>query len=174
MAAGQGIDVGGIAQTVLDAVVAHFAASDVELPERRVIAPGDTRAIAWDQCEAVLVTCAGIGWGQAPGLGGGARQTGNPLAATAMRHAVVTVQIVRWAPSGEDGYPPPDTELTEAGLAVLRDMGLLSQALVEVCGKDGPLKDAGSATAGAVVPVGPQGCYVASEGSVEVTASQLT
>lgn len=173
MSAGQGIDVGTIAQTTLAAVVAHFAASEVELPERRVIAPGDTRAIAWD-CESILVTTAGIGWGQAQGQGGGARQTGNPVSATAVRHTVIALQIVRPVPEGDSGEPPDADELTAAGLALMRDAGLLSQALVEVCGRDGPLKRAGSAVPGAVVMVGPDGGYAAAEGSLEITASQLT
>lgn len=174
MTAGQYIDVPGIARTVLDGVIAHFAASSVELPGRRLIAPGDTRAIAWD-CEGVLVTCGGIVWGQGPGAATGTgRATGNPVSVGA-RYAVFGVQIVRSTAEVEhDGTePPPTADLTKAGLALMVDAGMLSQALVELCGKGGPLSRAGMATAGDVVFVGPSGMYAASEGHISVTASTI-
>lgn len=169
MAAGQYIDVPSLAQAVLIGVVAHFNEAGVELPDRQVIAPGETRAIAWD-CEAVMVTLAGIGWGQAPGAGSGARQTGNPTSVGA-RHAVFTIQIIRCAVDAGDG--PADAEkLTDAGLVAMRDAALLSQALVELCGRDGALKQAGMATSVSVEMLGPTD-FTAVEGSVAVSAKTL-
>lgn len=174
MTAGQYIDVPGIAATVLAGVVAHFAASRVELPGRRLIAPGDTRAIAWD-CEGVLVTCGGILWGQGPGVSSSVgRGTGNPVSVGA-RYAVFAVQIVRSTAAVEhDGEDPPTPEdLTAAGLAMMTDAGLLSQALVELTGKNGALSSAGMATAGDVVFLGPSGMFAATEGHLSVTTSTL-
>lgn len=171
MAGGQHITVPSLAQAVLDGVVAHFNAAGVELPARQVIPPGEPRSIAWD-CDAVLVTLAGIVVGQAPGQGGGARQTGNPIS-VGVRHAVIVVQIVRCVPE-LDGVEPPDAEkVTEAGLALIRDAGLLSQALVELCGQNGALRSAGSAIAGAVEILGPAGGFAACEGNITTTAKDL-
>jgi hypothetical protein len=172
--AGQYIDIPGIARTVLAGVIAHFAASPVELPGRRLIAPGDTRAVAWD-CECVIVTCGGIVWGQGPGAATGvARGTGNPVSVGA-RYTVMAVQIVRSTAAVEhDGIdPPPPADLTTAALALLTDGGLLSQALVELCGKDGALQRMGMASAGDVVFLGPAGMFAATEGHLSVTASRL-
>lgn len=174
MTAGQYIDVPGIAAIVLAGVVAHFAPSKNELPHRRFIAPGDTRAIAWD-CESVLVTCGGILWGQGPGISASVgRGTGNPVSVGA-RYAVFGVQIVRSTAAVEhDGEDPPTPDaLTTAGLAMMIDAGMLSQALVELAGKDGPLKRAGMATAGDVVFLGPSGMFAATEGHLSVTAGTL-
>lgn len=172
MPAGKGPDIGWIATTTLDGVVAHFAASEVQLPDRRVIAPGQPRLVAWD-CAAVLVTCGGIGWGQGPGTGSGtARPTGNPVAAGA-RHTVIAVQIVRWVPESDGTNPPDADELTAAGLEVMRDAGLLSQALVDLCGPSGPFKKLGTAIAGAVEILGPSGFMAASEGNLTITAGNL-
>jgi hypothetical protein len=172
--AGQYIDVPGIARTVLDGVVAHFAASSIQLPGRRLIAPGDTRAVAWD-CEGVTVTSGGIVWGQGPGVSASVgRGTGNPVSVGA-RYAVFSVQIVRSTAEVEhDGIdPPPAGDLTKAGLALMIDAGMLSQALVELCGKGGPLSRAGMATAGDVVFLGPSGMFAASEGHLSVTAAAI-
>lgn len=171
MAAGQYIDVPSIAQTVLIGVVAHFNAAGVELPDRQLIPPGEPRSIAWD-CDAVLVTLAGIGVGQAPGQGGGARQTGNPTSVGA-RHAVIVVQIVRCVPEPVGDELTDAEKTTEAGLALIKDAALLSQALAELCGQSGALRRAGSAIAGAVEPIGPSGGYAAVEGNVTVTAKDL-
>jgi hypothetical protein len=172
--AGQFVDVPGTASIILAGVVNHFAASRVELPDRRFIAPGDTRAVAWD-CESVTVTCGGILWGQGPGVSASVgRGTGNPVSVGA-RYAVFAVQIVRSTADvehdGED--PPPPPALTKAGLAMMVDMGLLSQALVELAGKNGPLSRAGMATAGDVVPLGPSGMFAATEGHLAVTVASL-
>jgi len=175
VSAGQGIDVGAVAQIVLDGVVAHFAASEVTLPERRVIAPGDPRGIAWD-CEQLVVTCGGIGWGAGPGTNSAtARSTGNPVSTAGARHTALAVQIVRCVPIGESGDPPTPPaadEVTEAGLGLMRDGALLSQALTELIGRDGALGRAGAGLVGVEV-LGPDGGMAAVEGILTVTAGVL-
>lgn len=174
MTAGQYVDIPGTATTILAGVVAHFAASRVELPTRRLIAPGDTRAVAWD-CEGVLLTCGGILWGQGPGVASSVgRRTGNPVSVGA-RYAVFAIQIVRSTAEVEhDGEDPPTpAALTKAGLAMMVDAGLLTQALVELAGKNGALARAGMATAGDVVFLGPSGMFAATEGHLAVTVASL-
>ncbi|MGH3921882.1 MAG: hypothetical protein ACRDTT_03225 [Pseudonocardiaceae bacterium] len=172
MPIGAGIDVADIAQTVLIGVAGHFAASGVDLPPRQVIAPGQSRVVPWD-CESVVVTCDGIGVGHAPGSGATARQAGTNLS-TGGRYTTIAVQIVRCVPLGDGGEPAADGELTDAGLAMMRDAGVLSQALTEIVGRAGPLKQHGSAVAGAVEFLGPEGGFSAVEGSVTITAMKLT
>jgi hypothetical protein len=167
VASGQYIDVPSIAQAVLIGVAAHFNDAGVELPDRQVIAPGEPRTVAWD-CSAVMVTLGGIVWGQAPGAGGGARQTGNPISVGA-RHAVISVQIVRPAMDA-DGDVPDAEKLTDAGLTFIRDAALLSEALIALCRRGGALVASGSATPGDVVALGPDGGFTAVEGSLSVTA----
>jgi hypothetical protein len=177
MPAGQGLDVASIASKVLDAVVAHLeAAPGVNVPQRRIIAPGNPRLIAWD-AEQIVVALSGIGVGQAPGQGGGSQRIGNPVSSRGMRHAVLAVQLVRCVPESADGAtPPPASAVTDAGLALMRDAGLLSQALVEACTKLGgvdALGPGGSSRPGAVEVLGPDGGMAAVEGSIEITAGTL-
>lgn len=171
MNAGQYLDIPSTAQAVFDGVIAHFAASRVVLPDLRYIAPGATRDIAWD-CESYLVTCGGIQLGQAPGLTSTAigRQTGNPSSSGGVRYAIFSVQIVRCVPSLED---PNTDKLTEASLELFTDAGMLSQALEELCGRNGLLRQYGAATAGDVELIGPSGGYSATEGHLAVTAMAL-
>lgn len=175
MPAGQGIDVPAIAQAVMDGVVAHYAplAPAVTLPDRRVIVGGEPRTVAWD-CESVLVTCGGIVYGQGPGVvtAGQGQRTGNPLG-TVLRHTVMAVQIVRCVPAWDGTNPPDAAAVTTAGLALMRDTGLLSQALMELCGPNGALRRFGMAVAGAVEILGPAGGMAATEGNVQVTAGDL-
>jgi len=172
VSAGQGIDVGATAQTVLDGVVAHFAASEVGLPDRRVIAPGDPRGVAWD-CEQLVVTCGGINWGAGPGTNSAtARGTGNPVSTAGARHTAIAVQIVRCVPVGDEHGPPAAAEVTEAGLALMRDGGLLSQGLIEIIGREGALAKAGAGLVGVEV-LGPGGGMAAVEGIVTVTLASL-
>jgi hypothetical protein len=172
VSAGQGIDVGAVAQAVLDGVVAHFAASEVTLPERRVIAAGDPRGVAWD-CDQLVVTCGGIGWGAGPGTGSAtARPTGNPISTAGARHTAIAVQIVRAVPVGGEDGPPPAADVTAAGLALMRDGGLLSQALTELIGRDGALGRAGAGLVGVEV-LGPGGGMAAVEGILTATLAGL-
>lgn len=169
MTAGQYIDIPWYAQNILAGVVAHFDAAGVDLPDRRVIAPGDTREISWD-CEAVVVSMGGIGPGQAPGTGASAKQTGNP-SSVAAQHAVFFVQIIRTAVDVGPNAAGSD-QLTAAGLASMRDAAMLFQALQELCGRNGLLRRSGLAELGSVVPLGPAD-FTAVEGSLTVTAKDL-
>ena len=177
MSVGQGLAVADIAQTILDAVTSHFnAASGITLPDRRIIAPGNIRLIAWDNCEQLIVAMNGIGLGAAPGQGGTPQRTGNPISSTGLRHAVFAVQLVRWAPESRDGTTPPEAAtVTTAGLALMRDGGILSQALVEACSSlKAGLGHGGTAAPCAVEVIGPYGGMAAVEGSIAITAGDLT
>lgn len=174
---GLGLAVAAVAQTILDTIVAHYDGVDgVSLPSRRLIAGGNPRLVAWDNCEQVVVSMSGIGNGPAPGVGGQSRATGNPISAMGVRHAVFAVQITRINPESRDGgqTPPPVSTVNKAGLAAMRDAGLLSQALMEVCTKAAAALPPGSqAVAGAVETLGPEGGFTASEGSLAVTIGLL-
>ena len=166
MAAGDLLDIPTLAQTVFDGVIAHFDASSVSLPALRYIAPGATREVAWD-CESYLVTCGGVAWGTGPGQGGTGRQTGNAVSVM-LRHTIITIQIVRCV---DDPDQDPDAaRRTAAGLMILKDVGLITQAMTELCGRRGPLARHGNAVPGAVEIIGPSGMYSAVEGNIDVTA----
>lgn len=174
--AGLGLAVADIASLILATVGSHFgAAAGVTLPARRVIAPGNPRLIAWDNCEQVVVTMSGIGVGSAPGENAGARGVGNPVSSMGLRHAVYAVQITRAVPESHDGTtPPPDVDLTKAGLALMRDAGLLSQAMVQVVTAVTAAVPRGSRVVpGAVEVLGPEGGFAAVESSLIVTAGLL-
>lgn len=174
MAAGQGLAVVDIAQRFLTAVVDHYAAADgIELPERRIIAGGTPRAIAWD-CDQLVITMSSIGLGPAPGLAGTPQRAGSPISAGGVRHAVFQAQVVRCVPSGDGERPPAAADLTKAGTELMRDAGLLSQALVEACTRirDG-LPKGSAAQPGLVEMLGPDGGYAAVEGQIAVTVGTL-
>lgn len=175
-APGKGLAVGPIAQTILAAIVAHYEqAAGVSLPQRQIIAPGNSRGIAWD-CEQCVVCLTGIGIGSAAGEQPGPRSVGNQVSAMGMRHAVLPVQIVRHSPESTDGLqPPPAEDMTKAGLALMRDAGLLSQALVDACTQVGAsgLPKGSRVTPGAVEVLGPEGGFCAVEGSIAVTVGLL-
>lgn len=176
---GLGLVIPAVAQTILDTIVAHYddiTDDDVKLPDRRLIAGGNPRLVAWDNCEQVVVTLSGIGNGPAPGVGGTARAAGNPVSAMGVRHAVFAVQITRHNPESPNGgqTPPAAATVTKAGLAAMRDAGLLSQAMVEVCTKvTAALPRGTQAVAGAIETLGPEGGFVASEASLAVTIGLL-
>lgn len=170
---GRSLEVFDVAQTTLDWVVDHFAAARITLPELRYIAAGATRSIAWD-CESVLVTSAGIGWGINPSAGAGTGKQTGQSAQTQMRFTIVNIQIVRPYPNvGEDGVPDPKVH-TDAAEVLLTDAGALSQALVELAGPRGPLRAYGMVTAGDVTILGPDGAFSATEGGITVTAAKLS
>jgi len=175
LSAGQGLAVADIAQKILTSVVAHFkTAPQVSLPKRQFIAPGNPRLIAWD-AEQLYVAMSGIGLGSAPTEPAFAQRTGNPISASGIRHAVFEVQLVRCVPESQDGTNPPDPAvITTAGLALMRDAGLLSQALVEACSTvSAALAGLGSVQPGAVEILGPEGGMAACAGSIAVSAGNL-
>jgi hypothetical protein len=89
------------------------------------------------------------------------------------RYAVFGIQIIRCVPEHDGTDPPSADALTAAGIALMTDAGLLSQALVELGGKGGPLQRLGMATAGDVAVLGPSGGFAAAEGHLTITASQI-
>jgi hypothetical protein len=177
MAPGQGLDVAGIAQTILNGIVEHYAdvALDVALPGRQIIGAGNPRLVAWD-CEQVVVTLSGIGNGAAPGTGDQPRGVGSQISSMGLRHAIYAVQIVRCHPESPDGTTPPDAaEVTAAGLISMRDAGLLSQALVAVATKIGAggLPPGSRVQPGAVETLGPEGGFSGIEGALALTTGAL-
>lgn len=178
MSPGKAINVAELAQKILDKVVQHYAA-DVHpysqaLPDRRYVAPGDSAAVAWD-CEQLTVAIIGVGAGWAPDSGSSTARTGTPASVFGLRHAVYSITLVRCTPTvEEDGDAPPADLLHTAGLHYLRDVGLVSQALVEAGAEAKRLSQGAVVTAGNVQPVGPAGGFVGLEGQLTITTSELT
>jgi hypothetical protein len=176
MPAGQGLDVGALACVIRDSLVVHYsAAPDIGLPDRRIIAPGMPELVAAD-CECVIVTCSGLDRGVAPGLGTIAAQgqrAGLPTsAAGGLRHAVFAVQIWRESPEGARA-PDPD-DITTAGLRHMRDMGLLSQGLVDICtAVDRVLPRDSVVQPGTVNSLGPEGGLTGVQGTLAATIGIL-
>ncbi len=174
-AAGLGLDVAGIADLLLTRTVAHFAEAGVELPERRLLAPGNPAEIAWDQ-PMLLVALASIGLGNSPGgAGSGVLRQGAGISAMGLRHAVYSVTLTRCDPApGRDGRPPSVEVLRTAALGLMRDGGLLSQALVNVCADVATGLPQGSLVqAGEVQTSGPSGGHVGVIGTLTTTVGQL-
>lgn len=177
---GRGLNVADTAQDLLNHVIAHYAAAAPgtvsPLPERRAVLAGDPRTVAWD-CEQLTVSLDGIGVGPSqdsqlavPGV-----RMGSPLSATALRHAVFSVSLVRCTPAmSEDGTPPTAEELNAAGLVFMRDCGLLSQAMVTFAGiLADRLPDTASVECGAVQPFGPSGGFHAADTAMAITVPEL-
>lgn len=176
---GKGLDVAGVAQDLLDHVILHWEraapGTAVALPERRLIAPGDPRTIAWD-CEQVTISLEGIGFGPAVDIAASpSPRAGLPLSVNSLRHAVFTVSVVRCTPpGGEDGSPPAAAELHAAGVTYLRDCGLLSQAVVTFAGvMRARLSDTESVQCGAVTPFGPSGGFHSADCALAITTPEL-
>lgn len=172
-----GLDVAGTGQRIKDWVIARFEESSQPLPERRYCAPGDPRSISWD-CEQFVVALGGIGWGQALDEGSTSARTGSPISVMGMRHAVYTLQLVRCTPQPDATKReklPSVAALDAAGLAFMRDAGLLSQAMLTFAadmsqhlGRDALVQ------CGVVEPVGPDGGFHAAEGTITITVGALT
>lgn len=179
MSLGQGLALREMSSTLLDGIVAHFAANttsgDLPLPARRYVVAGDVTQVSWD-CEQLVVGLAGIGWGTAPDTAMGSQKAGIGVFSRGVRHAVYSVQLVRCTPTpGEDGEPPSAERLMAAGLRFQRDAGLLSQALVEIGARvEAGLSLGAQVQAGAIQPLGPQGDHVGMEGEFIVTTMELS
>jgi hypothetical protein len=174
---GKGIRVGDLAQKVLDGVVAHFLAADVALPDRRYVAPGNPQLIAWD-CEQLVVALTGIGWGSAPDAATGSVKPAAQMSVQGVRHAVFSIQLVRCTPVSKDTRTPwpPAEEIQAAGVAFMRDAGLLSQALVTLVAelRQGLAPDrSGLVEAGALSSLGPEGAHHGMEATLAVTSLML-
>lgn len=175
---GKGLDVAGTAQEILDHVVAHWAAvtpgTAQPLPERRIIAPGDPQEVAWD-CEQLVVSLGGIGFGPAVDAAPApSPRAGIPLAAQALRHAVIAVDLVRCTPSPDNRGQVSADAINTAGLIFMRDCGMLSQAMVTFAGiLRARLPDTASVQCGVVSPFGPSGGFHAAEVTISITVAEL-
>jgi hypothetical protein len=176
--AGKALTVRAMGETILAAVQDHYAATSpaVLLPERQYVAPGAPDQIAWD-CEQLVVSVAGVGWGQAPSAAQSpSPKIGSHVSVTAVRHVIYDVSLVRCTPS--EGDPdtglPSATDIHAAGLAFMTDMGLLSQALVVACATvRAGLDRSALVEPGAVNPAGPAGGYHGMSAQIAVTAGEL-
>lgn len=174
MSTGRALSIGAIAASLLDTVEGHYATAGIGLPERRYVAAGEPEAIAWD-CEQLTVTLAGIGWGAALDSSAPSPGAGAHTSATALRHAVFAVTLVRCTPSPRRGGAPPDVaELAAAGTQFMIDAGLLSQAMVEFGARLRPgLPPEGRCQLGAVDPVGPSGGFHGLSTTAAITAARI-
>ena len=172
LAPGVRLDVSGLATRVFDAVVGHFTEAGVALPERRFMAPGAPEQIAWD-CEMLVMTMSGIGIGATPGQAA-PRQSHN-YGSTVLRHVVFTFQLVRCEPKPTNNgrVPPTVVALNQAAAGLFRDAGLMSHALTRAAAALGGERPGATVEAGAVAPVGPEGCHVGLQTSITITAANL-
>jgi hypothetical protein len=174
---GKGLAIAELGAKVFDAVVAHYAAAAppiAALPARRYIAPGDAITVPWD-CEQLTVSCQAIGYGPAPDTGTLSAQDGGNYSVFGIRHAVFAVQLVRCvATMSDNGDPPPVATMQADGLRSLRDSGMLSQALTELASRMRQGLGRGiQIQTGDVVPVGPEGEFMALVAGFTVTAGDL-
>jgi hypothetical protein len=175
--AGRAINVRSLANSLLDAVVAHWqSAEGAPLPTRRYVAPGVPSAVAWD-CEQLTVSLAGVGWGPAIDSSPVSPRGGTPTSVSSVRHAMFMVSLVRCTPvPNAKGTPPSAADLQASGDQFMLDAGLLSQALVRWRSKTaGQLPEDGHSMVqlGVIEPAGPSGKYVSVEGSAIITAAGL-
>lgn len=173
-APGAGLRIAEVARVLLDQVSSYFDAADFDdTPMRRILAAGDPQSIAWD-CEQIVVSLAGVGWGWAVDLSSQSPKVAAHMNVAGMRHAVYSVQVVMCQPKGgqRTGGKPDDSAIDDAGYRFMRAAGILSQALVSTVTtlKLGP---DGHAQAGAIEPLGPDGGYAAIEGTLSITSGDL-
>lgn len=176
--AGRGLTIRQMGESILAAIQEHYAATApaVALPDRQYLAPGAPDQIAWD-CEQLVVSVAGIGWGQAPSAGQSpSPKIGTQVSVTAVRHVIYDVSLVRCTPSDGDidtGLPDP-ADIHAAGQAFMTDMGLMSQALVVACATvRAGLDRSALVEPGAVNPAGPSGGFHGMSAQIAVTAGNL-
>lgn len=176
---GQRLDCAEIAELLLNGVAAHYAANtnpDVEaLPARRLVLAGDAATYAWD-CEMLAVSMQGVGFGASNDTGPTTPQLGVAAGALSVRHVPFEVSLIRCIETGDESenLKPPDTVLFREGMRFLRDMGMLSQALVEIGAKLRPqLGPGGLVRAGECLPAGPDGQFVAVVGLFTVSSTRL-
>jgi hypothetical protein len=168
-----GLDVAGVAQLVYDKVTQHILDAGVKLPDRRIIAGGDTTSIAWD-CEQFVLTMPGIGRGVSPNLIPGNTKVGMQFSVAGLRHVKFDVVLVRCEPTSPNGEAPPADQITKAGLALLRDAGLMSQAMVMAASAiQGGLLPGSQVQCGDVESIGPLGGLVGLRAPIAVTALGL-
>lgn len=173
---GQYPDIPTLAQTLLGAIGAQYQAAGVALPDRQYIAAGAPNQIAWD-CEQLVISLQGIGWGVAEEAFQQTVQTGTGASVQGPRHAVLVVQLVRCLPTPEDdGTPPSADDLTDAGLTYLKDCALLSQAMQIAAAELARPENLGRGAVtrfGIVDPEGPAGGFVGASASLYVSLTKL-
>jgi hypothetical protein len=128
--------VGDVADRLLAAVVAGYAAHAVTLPDRRYVAPSAPELVAHD-CEQVTVALGIVA--QRP-----VAPTGHPSPAPVyvVPVAAFEVRIIRDVPAFDgEGIPSADY-LAAVGAAVLLDAGVLLSVLLEVITTGALLPDA--------------------------------
>jgi hypothetical protein len=159
---------------ILEYLKTFFTNNNVALPDLQRIVPGQLSLDAWD-CEQLSVGCAGIGdvTGQ-QGNVSGAPRAGSPYSAMTSRQVAYGIQLVRCI-AGCQGYQPDSETITAAGIQQLTDMGLLSQAVVNLASAPPPWHDKDvNIQAGNVTPLGPSGGYYAIETNVIFSTMALT
>lgn len=134
-----------LARALLDAVIAYYAEhadpddldAPVPLPERRFVAGGEPRVIAWDLDEGQVHTAYERTIGarnptapQAPGRL--PRSDGSQRPGTLARSLALEVQIVRPAPGlGQLRTLPTERDLDRHGIAIGNDLYHLERAVRE-------------------------------------------
>jgi hypothetical protein len=171
-----GLNLLPFAEHVFAEVRAFFAFNGIALPERQYICPGLPSLDAWD-CEQFAVGCVGIiDANPQQGSISSAARGGSPFSSQKMRAVVYGIQIVRaCAPTmSARGNPPSPATVDAAGRMQLKDMGCLSQIVVNLCSSLPEWIPQGvNADAGQCVPLGPEGRFTAIEASITLNAIEL-
>jgi hypothetical protein len=177
---GQRLNIAEVAELLLNGVVAHYAASadpEVEaLPARRLVLAGDAATLSWD-CEQLTITTQGVVFGAADDAAPTTPMLGTPASVMSVRSVPFEVSLVRCLDVGnvEEGGKPSDPTLYSEGMRFMRDVGLISQALVEIgVNLRSQLGPGGLVRAGQVLPAGPEGGFVAAVGLFTVSTTRLT
>lgn len=146
------IDPGAPARRLLATVEQTYTGAGVDLPQRRYLLAGNAAGAAWDD-EHLSVSLNAVMPGPAPsdqGIAVAARQVG-----TVLPRATYEIRILRcWPTVGDDGTPPSPEEITAAAGPLLRDAGLLLEALYAYAKAD---RSNGTMTVGEIAPLGPEG-----------------
>jgi hypothetical protein len=171
----KGLNLLPFAEHALEYIEAFFTANGVALPDRRYIAPGVPAMDAWD-CEQLMIGCVGITNGGAQqGNAGGMPRAGSPASVITLRGIQYGIQLVRCVPKvSEYGQPPDPAEVNKAGRQQLIDMGLISQAVVNLASSPPSwVTKEMNVDAGEVAPLGPSGGYAAIESAIRITGLDL-
>lgn len=179
MGAGSALNIWSLATELLNVIGTHWTtAPGAPLPARQYVGAGEPAAQAWD-CEQLVVSLGGIGWGQAQDSAPITPRGGTPASVMSMRHAVLDVSLVRCVPvSDRDGRPPAVDAMNAAGQQYLRDAGLLSQAMVQWASRierdlAGPEDPRSKVQVGVIEPGPASGAFVSLSTTVIVTAATL-
>lgn len=172
-----GLNLVKFADHVLDYVVQFFAANSVGLPEAQYITAGVPSLDAWD-CEQLVLGIVGVVDGSArQGQIASANISGGMISAQGIRAASYEIQLVRCVPTVDDyGNAPSIADKHKAGRQQAVDMGLLSQACVNLMSSVPSLDwipRGVNAVAGPVAPVGPTGGFAALIASIQLHAVDL-